>query len=646
MSVKQRAAGGFLVLLVLFLSLVFLQLVVGDRMRAEHTTRADRITRSREANRAVLQYLTDAETGVRGFQLTGEMNFLEPYESGRVAAFVAFDALATGHDDSDVRTLVAVEREAASRWLYAYAIPIVNAGVADTDEDRAERGKALFDHVRNANGDVDSAIETEQLSAATRDRDTERVAQLLFAALSVLILTTGLGLAVLHQRNLLRPIEHLRRTLRKLTAGDLSARAVVAGPAEMRALIGTVNGLAEQTERLRGAEQARAARGELRQAVAAELRSDRDWPEIAERIAALLADTFGADQAHSRATVQRGAGLEVTFPAGADPLDADLVRRIRSGDLGEVVVVPELPGAVAIPLGGDADCAPGLICLVRSSAPGWSADERRLLATAAREIEHALDQERLRLRQLRLINELRILDEQKDVFVSTVTHELRTPLTSILGYTEMLADGSAELSPGQQRSVDVILRNANRLRATIADLLLLDRGNDRVGAEAVPVDVAALVAGLHADLGAAARAKQLAVALEAEPAWVRGDAAHLERALRNLLENAIKFTPAGGRVGCRIAAAGDTVVVTVTDTGIGIPADDVPGLFTPFHRAANAMHLAVQGNGLGLAIVRTIVTEHGGWVTAASELDRGSSFTVTLPTALPTARPEPVGAAR
>ncbi len=642
MSVRQRAVGGFAVLLVLFLSLVFLQLVVGDRMRAEHTTRADRITRSREANRAVLQDMTDAETGVRGFQLTGGKDFLEPYESGRVAAFVAFDALDADHDDSDVRRLVAVERQAASSWLYAYAIPIVNAGVADTDEARAERGQALFDHLRNANGDVDSAIETEQQSAATRDQDAERLAQLLFAALSVLILATGLGLAVLHQRNLLHPIEQLRRTLRRLTAGDLSARAVVSGPAEMRALIGTVNGLAEQTERLLGAEQARAARGELRHTVAAELRSDRDWQEIAERIAGVLAETFGADQAHSRATVQRGSGLEVAFPAGAAPLDAELIDQIRAGEPGEVVVVPELPGAVAVALAGDADCAPGLICLVRPSAPVWSADERRLLAAAAREIEHALDQERLRLRQLRLINELRILDDQKDVFVATVTHELRTPLTSILGYTEMLADGGGELSAVQQRSVDVILRNANRLRATIADLLLLDRSNDRTGGGAVPVDVAALAAGLHADLGPAARAKDLDATLDAEPAWVRGDAAHLERALRNLLENAIKFTPAGGRVGCRIAAQGDTVVVTVTDTGIGIPADDVPGLFTPFHRAANAMHLAVQGNGLGLAIVRTIVTEHGGSVTARSELDRGSSFTMTLPTALP----EPVGAAR
>jgi signal transduction histidine kinase len=473
-SVRLRALGAFVLLLVLFLALVFVQVAVGDRLQDERTARADLITRTQEANRAVLQFMTDTETGVRGFQLTGSRKFLEPYESGRAGALGALSAVEEDHD-SEVQRLVGEERQAVSRWLYAYAIPIVNAGTADADEERAERGKDMFDRIRTANSAVDAAVVTEQETTAAAGRRPERTTQLLFATLAVLILVTGLGVAVLHQRHLLHLLERLRRT--------------------------------------------------LRHAVAAEMRTDRDRQETAES------------------------------PA-----------------------------------------------------------------------------ERLRLRQLRLINELRILDEQKDVFVSTVTHELRTPLTNILGYTEMLADD--DLTPAQARGVDVILRNANRLQATVADLILLDRGTDRTGSEAVPVDVAALAGGLHADLGPAARAKDLSSTLQAEPAWVRGDAAHLQRALRNLMENAIKFTPAGGRVGCTIAAFDEHVVVTVTDTGIGIPADDVPGLFTPFHRAANAMHLAVQGNGLGLAIVRTIVTEHGGSVTARSELGRGSSFTVTLPAAL------------
>jgi signal transduction histidine kinase len=115
---------------------------------------------------------------------------------------------------------------------------------------------------------------------------------------------------------------------------------------------------------------------------------------------------------------------------------------------------------------------------------------------------------------------------------------------------------------------------------------------------------------------------------------VNGDAGQLQRALRHLVQNAIKFTGPGGRIGCRLGAGDGTAgeaVVSVTDTGIGIPENDLPGLFTPFHRAANAMDRAVQGAGLGLAIVHNIVAEHGGAVAVRSRVDEGSTFTVTLP---------------
>jgi signal transduction histidine kinase len=294
-----------------------------------------------------------------------------------------------------------------------------------------------------------------------------------------------------------------------------------------------------------------------------------------------------------------------------------------------VLSVPHVSGAVAVPLAGDDDTRTGLLYLVRPDNPLWSVEERRVLAAIAREIEHSVRQHRLGQSQARLINELRMLDERKDVFVSTVTNELRTPLTSILGYVEMLADGDGgELSPMQQRGVSAILRNALRLQDTVADLLQLDRAP---GAAHAPVDLAALVTDAHTELAGAAQAKHLLVEIDLGRAWVAGDGGQLSRAIRNLFDNAIKFTAAGGRVECSVGADGDDVVLTVSDTGIGIPDADVPGLFTPFHRAANAMHKAVQGSGLGLAIVRNIVAEHGGTVSARSTLDEGSTFTITLP---------------
>jgi two-component system, OmpR family, phosphate regulon sensor histidine kinase PhoR len=119
--------------------------------------------------------------------------------------------------------------------------------------------------------------------------------------------------------------------------------------------------------------------------------------------------------------------------------------------------------------------------------------------------------------------------------------------------------------------------------------------------------------------------------LHTEPVWVSGDAGQLERAVRNLIGNAVKFTSAGGRISCRLTGDGDSARLVVADTGIGIPAGDLPRLYTPFHRAANAVHQAVQGSGLGLAIVHAIVTEHGGAVAVESAPGRGSAFTLTLP---------------
>jgi signal transduction histidine kinase/CHASE3 domain sensor protein len=633
LSIKHRVGAGFASLVVLFLAVVLVQLVVSDRLQVRQQAHSDRIGQVRNANEAVLQHMTDAETGVRGFQLTGEKAFLAPYDSGRAGAFTALDEVATNTDDPDVLRRLTAERQAAAHWLYAYAIPIVNAGLADADEARAVRGREMFDEIRSANAAVDAAVAAEQRALSRTDRRDARLAQLLFAGLATAFVVVALSLAALHQRQLLAPLEHMRRTLRRLADGDRSARAVPAGPGEMRAVIGTLNDLAARTERLLDAEQARSVRNELRQAVATELQAGREMTATARHIAELIGAALDAVTVYARITAGTGGGVEVSWPADVPGPDPATVAAVLAGPPGEVVTMPGTDGAVAVPLGGDAGCPPGMVLLERPDRPVWTPDERRLLTALGREIEYALRQQRLHQRQARLISELRVLDERKDAFVATVTHELRTPLTSILGYTEMLGDGDGgELTDTQRRSVAAILRNALRLQDTVGDLLALDRSGGPPGDDAAPVDLAALAAGVHRELAGAAAAKDLLVAFDAEHVWVSGDAAQLQRALRHLLENAIKFTSPGGRVGCRLGPdGGGGAVVTVIDTGIGIPDGDLPGLFTPFHRAANAMDRAVQGSGLGLAIVHNIVAEHGGTVAVRSRVDEGSTFTVTLP---------------
>jgi signal transduction histidine kinase len=638
--VKRRITGGFAALMVLFAAVVLVQLVVTDGLRTEQDRLAARLAHARNANQAVLQHMTDAETGVRGFQLTGEQMFLGPYDSGRVGAFTSFDEVEKNTAAAEVRRLLVAERRAAAHWLYAYAVPIVNAGMADRNEPRLARGKAMFDDIRTANAAVDAAVAAEQRAAAAAARRQSRDVQLLFAGLAVALLAAALVLAAMHQRNLLAPLEHIRLTLGRLAAGDHAARAVPAGPAEMRAVIGSLNALAAQTERLLDAEQARSVRHELRQAVAAALQDGQDPDATARRVADLIGRALGADAVHGRVAIGAGLGVTVSWPPGTPPLPADTVAEIVAGRPGAVRALREVPGAIAVPLAGDHECPPGLIYLVRRDAPRWTPAERRLLAALGREVDHAARRERLHLRQARLIGELRALDERKDAFVATVTHELRTPLTSILGYTEMLADGDGgDLTSLQRRGVTAILRNAERLQDTVANLLLLDRSAGRVSGVATPVELAVVAAGVAADTTPIAQAKGVELGMDVTPVWVSGDARQLERVLRNLVGNAIKFTGPGGRVTCHIGPDGERVRMIVTDTGIGIPAGDLPGLFTPFHRGANAMDQAVQGPGLGLAIVRTIVTEHGGTVDVGSVPGEGSTFTVTLPALV--AEPDP-----
>jgi signal transduction histidine kinase len=637
--VKRRVVAAYAVLLVLFLAVVPVQLFVSDRLQADQLRHSTRLARALDANSAVLQHMTDAETGVRGFQLTGAPTFLGPYDSGRFGAFAAFEEITGATRSATVRQLVAAERAAADQWMDAYAAPIVNAGVADRDGVRTVRGKEMFDRIRAANADVDAALRAERDAVAAADRSRIRFAQLLFAGLAMAFLLVGLTLAAVHQRHLLAPLEHIRHTLRRLAGGEHSVRAVVAGPGEMRAVISSLNTLAAQTERLLEAEQARSMRHELRQAVAAELRHTREPRVTAERVAELIGTALGADAVHGRVPIPERAALQVRWPADAPPLSPHTVADIEAGKPGVVLTVPDQPGAVAVPLTGEAGSTSGLIHVVRHAGPGWTVDDCRLLTALAREIDHTVRQRLLAYRQARLISELRELDERKDAFVATVTHELRTPLTSILGYTEMLADGDGgDLSPLQQRGVGAILRNALRLQETVADLLLLDRATQRAGASYLPVDLAAVMAGVCAELEPAARAREVTVD-GAGSGWVVGDAEHLARALHNLVDNAIKFSAAGGRVTWRVIAQDGDAVVTVADTGIGIPPDDLSGLFTPFHRGANAMDQAVQGSGLGLAVTRNIVIDHGGAVAVASQLGRGSTFTVTLPAVTPTEIP-------
>jgi signal transduction histidine kinase len=252
----------------------------------------------------------------------------------------------------------------------------------------------------------------------------------------------------------------------------------------------------------------------------------------------------------------------------------------------------------------------------------------------ADDIARGVQQSRLYEQERRLVADLRELDRTKTEFLSTVSHELRTPLTSISGFVELLFDpATGALNEEQERMLEIVERNTNRLRGLIEDLLTLSRieaGTFRTVRE--PTDVADLVKAAVRAIRASA-SPDIAVELSAPagPMLAQVDPRQIDRALVNLLSNAVKFTLPGGAVTVTAAEDGADIVVSVSDTGIGIPSGEQGRLFTRFFRASTAQRAAVAGVGLGLSITKAITTAHGGTLDLHSVEGTGTTFTLTLP---------------
>ncbi|MDX6234698.1 MAG: hypothetical protein QOH68_3816 [Nocardioidaceae bacterium] len=235
------------------------------------------------------------------------------------------------------------------------------------------------------------------------------------------------------------------------------------------------------------------------------------------------------------------------------------------------------------------------------------------------------------------ITELVVASRIKDEFVASVSHELRTPLTSIIGYVDVILDDTEGLPEDARAFLYTVQRNARRLHRLVDDLLstalqsvatVLDI--ERVSVtkllerSAVEARKAAASAGIHLELDTSARAID-----------INGDSERLAQVFDNLFSNAIKYTPAGGRVEGTVARDGDVAVVRVRDTGRGIDEAEQTKIFNKFFRSSTVLTDAIPGVGLGLAITKTIVDAHGGSITVTSELGKGATFEVRLPLAEP-----------
>ncbi|MCI0531715.1 MAG: phosphate regulon sensor histidine kinase PhoR [candidate division Zixibacteria bacterium] len=260
--------------------------------------------------------------------------------------------------------------------------------------------------------------------------------------------------------------------------------------------------------------------------------------------------------------------------------------------------------------------------------------QERILQTEAMVFESGKGREAVAILVFHDITNLKRLEEIRRDFVANVSHELRTPLTSIKGYVEALQDGAINEKNQAKEFLSIIWRHSERMNKLITDLLLLSQ----LEAEGFPLrkekfDIKSLIAEVVDQFQQMARKKsvKLDYSVEGEIDSLYADRDRINQVLSNLIDNAIKYTPNGGKVQVKARRQKLAVEISVRDTGSGIPSTDLPRIFERFYTVDKARSREMRGTGLGLSIVKHIVEAHQGRVWAESELGQGSTFYFYLP---------------
>jgi two-component system, OmpR family, phosphate regulon sensor histidine kinase PhoR len=405
-------------------------------------------------------------------------------------------------------------------------------------------------------------------------------------------LAGALALAWLASTLLVRRLRAIETAARRVASGDLSQRV----RDYERDELGTVARVLDDTVR------------ELASRVA-ELAQDRARTDA---ILSGMVEGVMAVNSHGRVQIVNRAAREMLA------LD-------EAGGGGHYLEAVRHPGVAALLTRALAGEHPEHLELSPARSPG-----RRLVARAAPISTASVSGAVLVLHD---ITDLRRADRVRRDFVANVSHELRTPLTAIRGYVEALSDEPA--GPEERaRFLEIIARHVSRMERLVKDLLRLaglDARQEPVESSACSAQ--ALMAGAVADLATVIDARRQAVQIDVDPAvaTIRTDAAKLQDALRNLIENAVNYSPEGSRIVLAARPAAGGVAVTVSDEGPGIPEPDLERIFERFYRVDKARSRESGGTGLGLSIVKHLVELLGGRVTAANRPQGGAVFTISLP---------------
>src|SRR5258705_4160477 len=291
------------------------------------------------------------------------------------------------------------------------------------------------------------------------------------------------------------------------------------------------------------------------------------------------------------------------------------------------------------------------IWLMRSISGPIDELERGMHAIAEGDITHkialvpsdATEFGRLAASYQTMTRQLAELERLRAEFVGVASHELKTPINVIIGYLELLQEGIfGELTPKQKEILYTIGKQANGLTRLVKRLLDISRFEASGGKlELRHVDLERLLKTLESSFSVLALQRDIVFSVKhgaGLPSKVYWDEDRINEVLGNLISNAFKFTPRGGRVALSVAAADGNVVITVADTGAGISPEQLPHIFDKFYQADNQAQAASKGTGLGLAIAKEIVEAHGGQTTVESRAGEGTTVVVTLPIEPPGAK--------
>jgi two-component system phosphate regulon sensor histidine kinase PhoR len=608
----------------------------------------------------------DCQAAMGAYVLTRQPLVLVFYRQSRGAVRTALDQIA-GRADAQLRPDVTAQQRALATWLaFGGRIQALPAGDPALVAASAESfpSAIAFDA---ANNRMLAQLQAEDKIALSNSKQVLASAVAWSGILALLAVLLAVLAAFGTIRAITRPLRGLTSTLRRLSEGDHAARAGLTGSLEARDVAQAVNTMADETDRLRVAEEESSRLRTMAREAGFRIREHLHADDVVQAARAALEENLDCEIVYLYLMQDGKLGLPVghehdwllaeTFldlsPVARRMLDGYL--RSQSSwviqDLNDPAGDPLRPGVrepllrigavshLATPFGVGAELL-GLITAERLHAgQPWTEAEIRAVESIAADLGRGLHHARLYEDENRLVEELKAVDRVKSDFVATVSHELRTPLTSVTGYIEMLLDRDlGPLSREQEGALDTVSRNATRLQDLIEDLLTLSAIEaGTFTTVAVPTNLLDIIARAAEDAAPAVASKGLTLttALPAGGLAVSGDASQLTQVITNILSNAVKFTLPGGQVQVTAVVDGEWAIVSVADTGIGIPDADKKDLFTRFFRASNATKRAIPGTGLGLAIVQTIIAGHGGQMTLESQEGIGTTVSVRLPLAEP-----------